>query len=205
IRGLMHDFHHQSLFQGIEPVIVYQTESAWRAYAALNTDNSKQAISGIETVFKKYEQEYPFEYGFVDQEYERQYESVDIVGKLTAIFSTIAIIVSCLGLFGLASYMTEQRKRETGVRKVFGASIWQLTNMFSKQFLRLVIISFIISTPIAYYFTDNWLQRFAYRIDSSILPFVLSGVAALLIALITVSYHIIKAAKANPVDSLRYE
>ncbi|MTI39386.1 ABC transporter permease [Fulvivirga lutimaris] len=205
ISGLMRDFHHQSLFQSIEPVIVYQTGTAWRGYAALDSDNNKEAIAGIERVFKKYEQEYPFEYGFVDQEYERQYTSVDIVGKLTAIFSSIAILVSCLGLFGLASYMTEQRKRETGVRKVFGASIWQLTNLFSKQFLRLVLISFIISTPVAYYLTDNWLQRFAYRIDSSILPFALSGIAALLIAFITVSYHIIKAAKANPVDSLRYE
>ncbi|MEQ8575422.1 MAG: FtsX-like permease family protein, partial [Fulvivirga sp.] len=110
-----------------------------------------------------------------------------------------------LGLFGLASYMTEQRKRETGVRKVFGASIWQLTNLFSKQFLRLVLISFIISTPVAYYLTENWLQRFAYRIDSSIIPFAISGVVALLIAFITVSYHIVRAAKANPVDSLRYE
>ncbi|MEQ8245409.1 ABC transporter permease [Fulvivirga sp.] len=205
ISGLMRDFHHQSLFQGIEPVIVYQTDVAWRGYAALNTENQKEVIEGIEKVFKKYEQEYPFEYGFMDQEYERQYAGVDIVGKLTAIFSTIAILVSCLGLFGLASYMTEQRKRETGVRKVFGASIWQLTNLFSKQFLRLVLISFIISTPVAYYLTENWLQRFAYRIDSSIIPFAISGVVALLIAFITVSYHIVRAAKANPVDSLRYE
>ena len=206
IIGVVKDFHHQSLFKGIEPVIIYYNPAnAWMSFVSIDGHNVSETVEAIGEVYKKYEDEHPFEYRFVEEAYQSAYQSVETAGSLTNIFAIIAIIVSGMGLFGLSSYMTEQRKKETGIRKVFGASILQLLALFSRDLLKLVGISILISLPVAWYFVDNWLQGFAFKVELSWLPFLIAAAFATFIALITVSYHTIKTARANPVKSLRYE
>ncbi len=206
IIGLMKDFHHQSMFQKIEPVIIYyRPENTWRSYIALDGHSVEESIAGIKSVYLKYEENYPFEYDFVDVNNEKRYGSVAKVGTLSGIFAMVAIFVSCLGLFGLSSYMTERRRKEAGIRKVFGASVAQLAGMFSGQFLRLIIISFVAGVPVAWYLADQWLSQFEYRTSMDLVPFVLGGASALLVSVVTVSYHIIRTALGNPADILRYE
>jgi len=203
--GLVKDFHHQSLDKEIDPVIVlFDTNQAWRNYIAINGDVN-QIIGEVKAVYSKFEENYPFNYGFVDQDYAKTYAKVSVMGKLSNIFALVTIFVSCLGLFGLASYMTEQRKKETGIRKVMGASVFGLVTMFTKSFLGLVSISFLISAPVAWYLSTQWLSDFAFKIEIGLQPFVIGGLSAMLIAVATVSYHTIKVATANPVDSLKYE
>jgi ABC-type antimicrobial peptide transport system permease subunit len=141
----------------------------------------------------------------LDQEFEKRFEAEQQQGKMALVFGILAILISCLGLFGLASFMAEQRTKEIGVRKVMGASVANLWGLLSKDFVILVGISFLIATPLSYYFMHNWLQKYALRIEISWLVFVLAGVLALLVTLITVSYQAIKAATVNPIKSLRTE
>ena len=147
----------------------------------------------------------PFTYYFMDEFYDRQYHSEERFGKLFLNFSILAIFISCLGLLGLASYSTMQRTREIGIRKVMGASVTNIIKLLSKDFLTLVIISFFIAAPVAWYFMDKWLLDFAYRTNISWWVFLVSGVIALLIALFTISFLSIRAAIANPVKNLRTE
>ncbi|MBL3657362.1 ABC transporter permease [Fulvivirga sediminis] len=206
IVGVVKDFHHQSLFQKIEPVILrLKRDATYRAYIRLTGEHTSETLGEIKGIFEKYDQSYPFTYSFLDSDLSQNYDQVTTAGKLANIFAIVAIFISCLGLFGLTAYMTEQRTKETGVRKVFGASVLSLTSMFSKDFLKLVFISFIIAIPSAYYFINRWLEEFAYRIDLNAIPFLIAGIIAVLIALFTVSYNTIKAAVANPINSLRQE
>ncbi|UII19449.1 ABC transporter permease [Fulvivirga ligni] len=206
IVGIIKDFHHQSLFSKIEPVILrLKRDYTYLGYIRLTGEDIPGTLESIKTIFEKYDQSYPFTYSFLDDELAKNYNEVATAGKLANIFSLAAILISCLGLFGLTAYMTEQRTKETGIRKVFGASVLSLTSMFSTDFLKLVIISFIIAIPVAYYFIQRWLEEFAYRIELSATPFIIAGLSAMLIALLTVSYNTIKAAIANPIDSLRQE
>ena len=147
----------------------------------------------------------PFEYTFLDAEVQKQYETEITLSHIINSFTLIAILISCLGLFGLAAFSAEQRNKEIGIRKVLGASVTGIVGLLSKDFLKLVIISFIIATPIAWYFMNKWLQAFAYRIPLSWWMFALAGVLSVLIALITVSSQAIKAALMNPVKSLKTE
>lgn len=203
--GIVKDFHHQSLNKGIEPIVIFYNPSrAWRNFIAIKGDVNK-AIVAIDNVYSKFEKNYPFDYGFVDQDFEYTYSRISTMGKLSNVFAFVAIFVSCLGLFGLASYMTEQRRKETGIRKVMGASVFGLVTMFTKNFLTLILLSLGISTPLAWYISSEWLSNFAFRIDMSVIPFLIGGIAAIFIAVATVSYHTVKAAVANPVDSLKYE
>ena len=162
-------------------------------------------IAKIEPVFKKFEQSQPFEYQFTDEEYAKKFQSEERVGKLASFFALLAIVISCLGLFGLSSFVAAQRTKEIGVRKVLGASVLGVWNLLSKDFITLVFISFLIAAPVAWYLMNNWLQGYNYRITISWEIFLLSGLIAMVIALITVSYQAIKAAIANPVKSLRTE
>ena len=205
IRGVVRDFNHQNLFQKIDPVVIYLNTGSRGFIAIESGSNMAKTISDIENVFRKYDQEYPFEYEFVDKAFEQNYKIVVTAGTLSNIFAVIAIVISCLGLFGLASYMTEQRRKETGIRKVFGASVYHLTTIFSLDFLKLVLIAFIISLPMAWYVANYWLDYFSYRIDITYFPFLIGGFSAFFVALVTVSYHTIRAAMSNPVDALRYE
>ncbi|MVM33795.1 FtsX-like permease family protein [Spirosoma sp. HMF4905] len=166
---------------------------------------SSDAIGTIERVFKKYNSAIPFEYRFIDDEYAKKFGDEERIGKLASFFAVLAIFISCLGIFGLASFIAEQRTKEIGVRKVLGASVLNLWGLLSKDFVILVIIAFGIATPIAYYFLNNWLQKYDYRTELSWWIFAVSGAGALAITLLTVSFQSVKAALMNPVRSLRSE
>jgi ABC-type antimicrobial peptide transport system permease subunit len=164
-----------------------------------------KALPKIEAVFKKIIPSAPFEYKFADQEYAAKFAAEENIGRLAAVFGGLAIFISCLGLFGLASFVAEQRVKEIGVRKVLGATVINLWSMLSKDFVLLVIISQLIAWPIAYYFMHNWLQHYQYRTNISWWVFAATALGAIAITLVTVSYQSIKAALANPVKSLRSE
>jgi ABC-type antimicrobial peptide transport system permease subunit len=163
------------------------------------------ALAKIEPVFKKYNTGNPFEFKFVDEEYAKKFSNEMRIGNLATFFAMLAIFISCLGLFGLASFVTEQRTKEIGVRKVLGASVFKLWRLLSKEFVLLVTIALFISIPVAYYFMSNWLQNYEYRTEISWWIFAVAGISALLVTLLTVSYQSIKSALMNPVKSLRSE
>lgn len=167
--------------------------------------STEAALGKIAVVFKQFNPEQPFEYKFVDDEYAQKFSNEERVGTLASFFAVLAIAISCLGLFGLASFVAEQRTKEIGVRKVLGASIFNLWKMLSKEFVVLVTISFLVAVPVSYYFMHNWLQNYQYRAELSWWIFAAAGIGALVITLLTVSFQAIKAAVANPVKSLRTE
>jgi putative ABC transport system permease protein len=167
--------------------------------------STSEALGKIESIFKTYNPAQPFEYQFVDQEYAKKFGNEERIGKLASFFASLAIFISCLGLFGMASFMAEQRIKEIGVRKVLGASVFNLWSLLSKDFILLVVISLVIATPVSYYFMHNWLQNYQYRSGMAWWIFVATGVGAMAITLLTVSYQSIKAALANPVKSLKTE
>jgi putative ABC transport system permease protein len=167
--------------------------------------SSREALAKIESVFKKYNPEAPFEYKFVDEDYARKFNDEERIGKLASFFAALAIFISCLGIFGLASFVAEQKAKEIGVRKVLGASVFTLWKMLSRDFILLVTISLLIAIPTSFYFMSGWLSKYEYRTEISWWIFAVAGMGALLITLATVSYQAIKAALANPVNSLRTE
>jgi len=162
-------------------------------------------LATIEKIFRKYNPNYPFEYHFTDEEYAKKFSDDRTSAALSLIFSGLTIFISCLGLFGLAAFMAEKRIREIGVRKVLGASVASITGLLSIDFIKLVIVSIFISTPIAWLAMNKWLQGYDYHIAIPVWIFFLAGVLALAIALLTVSFQSIRAASANPVNSLRSE
>ena len=163
------------------------------------------ALAKVEAVCKKYSPEEPFSYKFTDEEYSRKFADEERVGKLAAFFAVLAIFISCLGIFGMASFIAEQRTKEIGVRKVLGASVLDLWGLLSKDFVMMVFVALLIAAPLAYYFMYNWLQNYEYRTNLSWWIFAAAGAGALLITLLTVSFQSIKAAISNPVKSLRTE
>jgi ABC-type antimicrobial peptide transport system permease subunit len=164
-----------------------------------------QALRKIETIFRKVIPTAPFDYKFADKEYALKFITEERIGKLAGFFAILAIFISCLGLFGLASFMAEQRTKEIGIRKVMGASVINLWRLLSKDFVLLVILSCIIAIPVAYYFLSDWLQKYQYRTTIGWWVFAVAGAGALIVTLLTVSFQAIKAALANPVKSLRTE
>lgn len=188
-------------------LIVYESGdgSSMNTMRLKNGVSSQKALASIETIFKKYNPSVPFEYKFVDHEFQKKFLTEELIGKLANIFSALAIFICCLGLAGLASFTIEKRVREIGVRKVLGASVQQLLMLISKEFLKLVIIAFIIAVPLTYWAMSNWLSKYEYRIDISIWLFAVVGVAMFLLTLIVVSLNTIRAAMSNPVKSLRTE
>ncbi|HWK04438.1 MAG TPA: ABC transporter permease [Puia sp.] len=203
--GVVKDIVQESPYHPVAPM-VYVTSHIWigSVTVALKTGIPvKDALAKIEKAFKKYNPNLPFTYTFNDEDYARKFADEQRVGKLATFFTILAIFISCLGLFGLASFVAEQRKKEIGVRKVLGASTYKLWQMLSREFALLVIISCFIAIPLAWYYSNNWLQQYDYRTSISAWVYVASGVGALVITLITVSFQAIKAALANPVKSLR--
>ena len=175
-------------------------------YVRLKKNASKEkAIAKIESIIKSSNPGYPFNYIFVDDEFDLQFKSEMLIGKLSRVFASLAIVITCLGLFGLAAYTAERRTKEIGIRKVLGASIPGITGLLSKEFLKLVIISAVISFPLAWWFMHNWLQNYAYRTQISWWIFITAAALALFIAIFTISFQAIRAALANPVKSLRTE
>jgi putative ABC transport system permease protein len=159
----------------------------------------------MEKVFKQYNPDYPFEYNFIDEQYAKKFVDEQTTGVLTAFFAGLTIFISCLGLFGLASYMAENRIKEIGVRKVLGASVLNIAAMLSKDFVKLIAISILIASPIAWWSMNKWLGLYNYHIDISVWIFIEAGLLSIVIALMTVSFQAFKAAVANPVKSLRSE
>ena len=205
--GVMADLIMDSPFKAIDPLFVYFDKGNINSINIRLDDSKqiKQSLVEIESIFRKYNPEYPFEYQFIDAEYAKKYSDEKQIGKLSMIFSFLAIFISLLGLFGLASFVAEQRIKEIGIRKVLGASVSSLWQLLSKEFILLVIISCLIAAPIAWYFTNDWLQKYTYRTGLSLWVFVASGTGVLAITLLTVSYQAIKAALMNPVKSLRMD
>jgi putative ABC transport system permease protein len=206
IIGVAKDFHFRSLQEEIKPLSM-RIEPGGCNLVSVNVDgkNLSANIAAIENKWKTLVPNRPFSYFFLDEYFDRQYSSEMRFGNLFLYFAILAIFISCLGLLGLASFSTLQRTREVGIRKVMGASVTGIVNLLSKEFLVLPVISFFIASPIAWLGMYRWLQDFSYRIPINWLVFVLSGMIALVIALITVSFHAVKAARANPVISLRTE
>ena len=167
--------------------------------------NMHDAIAKIGSVFRKFSPDQPFDYHFTDDEYAKKFGDEERIGKLASFFAILAIFISCLGLFGMASFMAEQRVKEIGIRKVLGASVFNLWKLISKDFVVLVFISLLIAIPVANYFMHRWLQNYQYRTNISWWIFAATAIGALLITLLTVSFQAIKAAVANPVESLKSE
>lgn len=208
IAGVMKDFNYNSLHNEVIPfMLVYRADEGYfsNLIVAVDSKNYKDLLGKIETIWHNDLPAVPFEYSFLDDEVQKQYETEITLSHIINSFTLIAILISCLGLFGLAAFSAEQRKKEIGVRKVLGASVSGIVQLLSKDFIKLVIVSFIIATPVAWWAMSKWLEAFAYRINISWWMFALAGFIAALIALLTVSFQAIKAAIANPVKSLRTE
>jgi putative ABC transport system permease protein len=205
IIGVMKDFHYNSFHQKVEPAALVYVDWNMEINIRINNRNMAQTIQFVRDTWNKLSPETPFEFEFLDHTYSALYTSEEQFQSIINSFSIIAIFIACLGLFGLVSHSVERRIKEIGVRKILGASIDSIVFALIREYLKWVAFANIIAWPVAYYFMNKWLQDFAYRIDMSWWVFILSGGIALVIALATVSFHAIKAAVANPVESLRYE
>ncbi|GAB3698947.1 ABC transporter permease [Spirosoma flavus] len=203
--GIVKNYHHQSLKQAIEPIIFIPQTSVFYTTVRLTTDQLPAKIAELERLFSQYFPGNPFDYFFVDERYNEQYKDDRQSERIFTIASLLAIFIACLGLFGLATYMTEQRTKEIGVRKVLGASVGSIVTLLSKDFLKPVVIAIVIASPLAWWAMQRWLQDFAYKINIGWWVFGLAGMLAVGIALATVSFQSIRAALKNPVKSLRSE
>jgi putative ABC transport system permease protein len=206
IIGVVRDFHINSLHEQIDPLII-KVNPRWNSlvFVKISSNNIRSVIAKIEEIHQRMNPDYPFQFHFLDAEYENIYLSEERTGKLFRYFSIVAIFISCLGLFGLSSFMAEQRTKEIGIRKVLGAKLSSILLQLLRDFSKWVLIANVIAWPIGYFVMKQWLRNFAYRIDFDWSIFLLSGAITLLIAVATVGYKSLKAATANPIDSLRYE
>jgi ABC-type antimicrobial peptide transport system permease subunit len=207
IIGVIKDFHSQSLHESIPPVLLDIKEYEYFGVIMIRTlpGQTRQALAGIEKVYKEINPKYAFAYQFMDEEYRKMYESELVTAKLSVLFASLAILISCLGLLGLVMFAAEQRTKEIGIRKVLGASLGQIITLFSADFLWLICIAFLIAGPLGWFAMNTWLHNFSYRITLSWWIFVLAGLTVVVIALATVSYQAVKAGLSNPVKSLRSE
>ena len=206
IAGVMKDYNFNSLRDEIKPLFIwYISGNVPEVLISTNSKNYKQLLAKIASIWSKYFAGTPFEYKFVDEEVRKQYQAEITLSNIINSFTLMAILISCLGLFGLTAFSAEQRSKEIGVRKVLGASVTGIVQLLSKDFVKLIFISIVIATPIAWWTMNKWLQSFSYRVAISWWMFALAGVIAITITLLTVSFQAIKAAIANPVKSLRTE
>jgi len=206
IIGVVKDFHYKSLHTETEPLVLrIDPQMDWYIFVKVRPENIVNTLDYLKKAYQKFNPLFPFEYHFLDEQLDRLYDNDGRSLKIFRYFSIIAIFISCLGLFGLAAFAAQMRTKEIGIRKVVGASISNIILMLSKEFLLLVVTANILAWPIAYFAMNKWLQQFVYRIDIGWWIFVLAGIIALTIALFTVIYQSIKAALANPVNSLKYE
>ncbi len=204
--GVVKNFHFANMRHKIEPLIMrYNPDPLGTLSIRIQAGNIPETIAAIQSAWEKINPSHPFEYSFIDDEFEQLYRSDQGFAQLVINFTILAILIACLGLFGLATFSAEQRTKEVGIRKTLGASVPGLVALLSKEFVKLVGIAFVIASPLAYVLMNDWLADFAYRINIGWEIFLLSGILALMIALLSVSYNAIKAALANPVKTLRYE
>ncbi len=203
--GVVKDYHHTGLQRAIDPIIFYPQNSSQYITISLTADNMQEKIAKLEGIYKNYFTDNPFEYFFVDENFNKQYVSEKQYGQIFTTASIWAIFIACLGLFGLATFTVENRNKEIGIRKVLGASVVSIIGLLSKDFLFLVCIAIVIASPITYYFMQIWLSDFAYRIDISWWIFAVAGGIAIMIELCTIMFQGVKAALVNPVKSLKSE
>jgi len=203
--GVIKDFNFESLKMNVRPLILKFTDSGNILYVRFSGERPDKVINKLQTSWDELAPGEPLQYSFLDEDFDALFRAEQRLGTVFTVFTIIAIFIACLGLFGLAAFMAEQRTKEIGIRKVMGASLWSVTSLMSKEFAKLVVIAFVLAIYPAYYVMNMWLNDFANRIDISIWVFVVSGVMAFVIAWLTVSYQSLKAARVNPVKSLRYE
>jgi putative ABC transport system permease protein len=205
IIGVAKNFNFNSLHEEITPLILVPGNENSSIALRINTANVASLVSNIKSKWSSFATGQPFTYTFMDEEFSNLYKSEQHIGKVAGTFTFLAIFIACLGLFGLTAFMAEQRKKEISVRKILGSGVGEIVKLLSKDFLKLILISFLIASPAAWYIMYNWLQDFAYKISIGWWIFLIAGAIAILIALLTVSFQAIKAAIANPVKSLRTE
>lgn len=206
IVGVVKDFHFSSFYETIDPLIIrFDPENTFMVGVRLAPGATQEGLAHLQEVYNRFNPEYPFKYHFLDDSYEEMYESEILIGKLANYFTIVAIIISCLGLFGLASFTAEQRTKELGIRKVLGASVSNLVMLLTRDFTWLVLIAFVIAAPVAFYFLNEWLSKFEFRISMGPGVFIGAAMLTLLIAWLTISYQSLRAATANPVESIRTE
>jgi ABC-type antimicrobial peptide transport system permease subunit len=208
IVGVVKDFILHSPYQPMRPLVVVGNKLNWlnMMHIRLNSSRSTQEnLRAAEVIFKKYNPGFPFEYNFIDEDYARKFENEKRTGSLAILFAGLTIFISCLGLFGLSTYMAESRIKEIGIRKVLGASVTNITRLLSINFLSLVLIAFIIASPLAWLFMRSWLSDYPYHVEMKWWVFATAGLLSILISILTISYQAIKAALTNPVKSLRTE
>jgi len=206
IIGVMKDFHMSSFHEEIEPMIFsFDPEYFWEINVKISSDNIQGTLASMEKTFKRFLPDYPFNFSFLDEDINALYLGEEQTGKIIRTFSLIAILIACLGLFGLAAFAAEKRTKEIGIRKVLGATSSNIMFLLSTEFTKWVLIANVLAWPIAYFAMNNWLQGFAYRISIKPWPFVLGALLSFTIAMVTVSYQALKSAVSDPVESLRYE
>ncbi|GAB4228901.1 MAG: hypothetical protein Tsb0034_00300 [Ekhidna sp.] len=204
IIGVIKDFHYMSIHTEVDPAFFW-LRSTWNVAVRLEAGKEVETMMAIEELYQQFSPGFIFEYEFLDKRYQRLYNSERRIGTLSSYFAGFAILISCLGLFGLASFTAERRLKEIGIRKVLGATTSNIVMMLSKDFTRLVAISIVFALPISYYFMNEWLQSFAYKINLSVWIFVGAAVISLLIAWVTVSSQALRAANVNPAKCLKDE
>ncbi|MGZ5285731.1 MAG: ABC transporter permease, partial [Flavisolibacter sp.] len=207
IVGVVKNFHFKDLHEVVEPFAFRMFNEAWFNYVVAHSKggNLQQSVAALEKSWKKYNPNEPFEYSFLDQDFQKNYEAESRQAGLINYFTIIAILISCLGLFGLATFTAEQRTKEIGIRKVLGASVAGVVGLLSKDFLKLVLVAVIIASPIAWYAMNQWLQNFAYQVSISWQVFAITTFITMFIAIATIGIQAIRAAVRNPVKSLRTE
>jgi putative ABC transport system permease protein len=207
IVGVRKDFNYNAMHDDIKPFMLRYNPSNNLSHVIVSVGSTdyKSLLAKMETIWHKDLPAVPFEYAFLDEEVQKQYTAEISLSRIINLFTLMAILISCLGLFGLAAFSAEQRRKEIGVRKVLGASVTSLVQLLSKEFIKLVGLSIVIATPVSWWLMNKWLQAFSYRVNISWWMFALAGIIAIGIALLTVSFQAIKAAVASPVKSLRTE
>ncbi|HUQ66794.1 MAG TPA: ABC transporter permease [Flavitalea sp.] len=205
IVGVVSDFHFESMHEPIKPAFMCLENMEGSIVARIKNENQKSTLAAIEDIYAKFNPGFPFTFNFLDEAFQQQYETETRVAKLSGYFAGLAILISCLGLFGLAAFTAQKRRKEIGIRKVVGASTAGITAMLSKDFLKLIGIALLIAFPVSWWIMSNWLQAYAYRIELTATVFLITGALVLIITFIAISFQSIKAATANPVKSLRTE
>jgi putative ABC transport system permease protein len=205
IIGVVKDFHFESMHEMVKPSYILLQPHGGKIVARINAAHEKETIAAIQHLYESYNPNFPFTFIFLDEVYQKQYVSETRVSVLSKYFAGLAILISCLGLFGLAAFTAQKRRKEIGIRKVIGASVSSITTMLSADFLKLILLSLLIAFPVSWWLMDNWLQGFAYRIRITPIVFLVAGGSIILITLCTIGFQSVKAAIANPVTSLRSE
>ena len=205
VLGVIENFNFESLRNEIMPLALLLTETANEMIVRFSSDDPREAVAAVESIWDSYAGGEPVDYTFLDSDFDQLFRQEQRLGYVFTAFTIIAIIIACLGLLGLSAYMTEQRKQEIGIRKVLGASTASIVGMLSSEFLKLTGIAFLLAVPVAWYVIQSWLQNFAYRIDIGIMVFILTAAATAVVVLFTISWQTLKAAFMNPVESIKTE